>query len=69
MLMESIIIVFSKLTGAAISGHWTILPDCTTLQDPGTSQDYDVLVCQAISLYQTLSFEKGTRAINDFLER
>ena len=35
--MEPIIIVFIKLMGAAISGHWD-------LGDTGTSQDYDSLV-------------------------
>ena len=37
MLMEPIIIVFIKLMGAAISGHWD-------LRDTGTSRDYDALV-------------------------
>ena len=31
VLMESIITVFIKLMGAAISGPWTISPDCTIL--------------------------------------
>ena len=35
--MEPIILVFIKLMGAAISGHWD-------LQDTGTTQDYDTLV-------------------------
>ena len=35
--MEPIIIVFIKLMGAAISGHWD-------LGDTGTSRDYDALV-------------------------
>ena len=34
MLMEPIILVFIKLMGAAISGHWD-------LQDTGTTRDYD----------------------------
>ena len=37
MLMEPIIIVFIKLMGAAISGHWD-------LGDTVTSRDYDVLL-------------------------
>ena len=37
MLMEPIIIVFIKLMGTAISGHWD-------LGDTGTSRDYDALV-------------------------
>ena len=36
MLMEPIIIVFIKLMGAAISGHWD-------LRDTGTTRDYDTL--------------------------
>ena len=36
MLMEPIILVFIKLMGAAISGHWN-------LRDTGTTQDYDTL--------------------------
>ena len=35
--MEPIIIIFIKLMGAAISGHWD-------LGDTGTSRDYDALV-------------------------
>ena len=37
MLIELIIIVFIKLMGAAVSGHWD-------LGDTGTSRDYDALV-------------------------
>ena len=37
MLMEPIIIVFIKLMGAAMSGHWG-------LRETGTSRDYDTLV-------------------------
>ena len=36
MRMERIILVFIKLMGAAISGHWD-------LGDTGTSRDYDTL--------------------------
>ena len=36
MLMEPIILVFIKLMGAAISGHWD-------LRDAGTMRDYDTL--------------------------
>ena len=36
MLMEPIILVFIKLMGAAISGHWD-------LGDTGTTRDYDTL--------------------------
>ena len=36
MLMEPIILVFIKLMGAAISGHWD-------LRDTGTTRDYDTL--------------------------
>ena len=36
MLMEPIIIVFVKLMGPAISGHWV-------LRDTGTTRDYDTL--------------------------
>ena len=36
MLMEPIILVFIKLMGATISGHWD-------LRDTGTSRDYDTL--------------------------
>ena len=50
MLMKSNIIVFIKLMSAAISSHWTVSPEGTTLRDPGTSGDYDVLVRQAISM-------------------
>ena len=49
MPMEIIMIVFIKLMGAAISGHWAVSTDCATLRDPGTSRDYDVLVRQTIS--------------------
>ena len=34
--MEPIILVFTKLMGAAISGHWD-------LRDTGTTRDYDTL--------------------------
>ena len=37
MLMEPIILVFIKLMGVAISGHWD-------LGYTGTSRDYDALV-------------------------
>ena len=36
MLMEPIILVFIKLMGATISGHWD-------LRDTGTTRDYDTL--------------------------
>ena len=36
MLMDPIILVFIKLMGAAISGHWD-------LRDTGTARDYDTL--------------------------
>ena len=36
--MEPIILVFIKLMGAAISGHWD-------LRDTGTTRDYDTLAC------------------------
>ena len=36
MLMEPIILVFLKLMGAAISGHWD-------LRGTGTTRDYDTL--------------------------
>ena len=36
MLMEPIILVFIKIMGAAISGHWD-------LRDTGTTRDYDTL--------------------------
>ena len=36
MFMEPIILVFIKLMGAAISGHWD-------LRDTGTTRDYDAL--------------------------
>ena len=36
MLMEPMILVFIKLMGAAISGHWD-------LRDTGTTRDYDTL--------------------------
>ena len=37
MLMEPIILVFIKLMGTTISGHWD-------LRDTGTLRDYDTLV-------------------------
>ena len=46
MLMEPIILVFIKLMGAAISGHWD-------LRDTGTMRDYDTLArsgCQVQAL-------------------
>ena len=49
MSMETIIIVFLKLMGVAISGHWAVSADCATLRD------YDVLVRQAISTASGLS--------------
>ena len=36
MLLEPIILVFIKLMGTAISGHWD-------LRDTGTTRDYDTL--------------------------
>ena len=46
------------LMGADFSGHWAVSADCATLQDPGTSRNYDVLVQQAISTASGLRFAR-----------
>ena len=67
--MESIFIVFIKHMGAAISGHWTVSPDCRALRDPGTSRDYDVLVRQAISINIRPRFSGTSVGLRDSFAR
>ena len=48
MRMVTIIIVFIKLMGAAISGHWTVFPDSKSLRGPGTLRDYAAMTKMAL---------------------
>ena len=49
MIMEPIILVFIKLMGAAISGHWD-------LRDTGTTRDYDTLARSGWQSHNNVTF-------------